>query len=154
MRGWICKKGQVQRNEREQTKQLSLLLELSQAFSTLVDLEELLPVIIARTNNVLEAESCAVLLLDSERDEVYFPVMVDVSRERGKRFDTIRFPADRGIAGWVLKNENPSSSLTWPRIRAFMQPLINRPRHVRESCCVPHYERGLERSASFSSGIS
>lgn len=107
MRGWICKKGQVQRNEREQTKQLSLLLELSQAFSTLVDLEELLPVIIARTNNVLEAESCAVLLLDSERDELYFPVMVDVSRERGKRFDTIRFPADRGIAGWVLKNEQP-----------------------------------------------
>ncbi len=95
----ICKRSCMGRQERENTKRLSLLLELSQAFSTLADLEELLSVIIARTNSVLEAESCAVLLLDSERDELYFPVMVDVSRERGKRFDAIRFPADRGIAG-------------------------------------------------------
>ena len=95
------------RNGREQTEQLSLLLELSQSFSTLVELDELLPVIIARTNAVLEAESCAILLLDREQDELYFPVMVDVSQERGKRFKDVRFPADRGIAGWVLKKEQP-----------------------------------------------
>src|SRR5439155_26094482 len=54
-------------------EQFSLLLELSRAFSALIELEELLPTVIAKTQEVLQAESCALLLLDEERQELFFP---------------------------------------------------------------------------------
>ncbi|MBI3328178.1 MAG: sigma 54-interacting transcriptional regulator [Nitrospinae bacterium] len=82
---------------------LSLLFELSRAFSALITLDELLPCIIAQTKGVLQAESCALLLLDEARQELYFPVTSDMSSEIETRFKDIRFPADKGIAGWVLQ---------------------------------------------------
>ena len=88
-------------------EQFSLLLELSRAFSALIDLEELLPTVIAKTQEVLQAESCALLLLDEERQELFFPVTSDVSPETAERLKTIRFPADRGIAGRVLQHGKP-----------------------------------------------
>ncbi len=89
-------------------EQLSILFELSQAFSAQIELDELLPSIIARTKEVLEAESCALLLLDEEHQELFFPVTSDVNTEIEERFKTIRFPADRGIAGWVLQQGVPT----------------------------------------------
>jgi hypothetical protein len=60
-------------------ERLTLLYELSQAFSSLMTLEELLPSIIAKTQETLQAESCALLLLDHERQEFYFPITSDLS---------------------------------------------------------------------------
>ena len=71
-------------------EQFSLLLELSRAFSALIELEELLPTVIAKTQEVLQAESCALLLMDEERQELFFPVTSDVSPETAERLKTIR----------------------------------------------------------------
>src|SRR3989454_7088233 len=89
-------------------EQFSLLLELSRAFSALIDLEELLPTVIAKTQEVLQAASCALLLLDEERQELFFPVTSDVSPETEERLKAVRFPADRGVAGWVLQHGKPT----------------------------------------------
>jgi Nif-specific regulatory protein len=89
-------------------EKLSLLLELSQAFSALMDLEALLPVVMARTKEVLQAESCALLFLDPERQELFFPVISDVSHAQEERFKGLRMPADRGVAGWVLQHGRPA----------------------------------------------
>jgi Nif-specific regulatory protein len=60
--------------------------------------------VMVRTRDLLKAESSAILLLDEETQELFFPCSADVAREVEERFAAIRFPADRGIAGWVLQN--------------------------------------------------
>jgi len=89
-------------------EQFSLLLELSRAFSALMELEALLPFIMAKTNEVFAAESCALLLLDGAQQELFFPVTSDVSLERAERLKAMRFPADKGVAGWVLQQGRPT----------------------------------------------
>ncbi|MEW6296704.1 MAG: sigma 54-interacting transcriptional regulator [Thermodesulfobacteriota bacterium] len=89
-------------------EQLALLFTLSRAFSALIELEELLPYIVAQTQKTLQAESCALLLLDEGQQELYFPVTSDVSPEIGERLRGARFPADQGVAGWVLQHGKPA----------------------------------------------
>lgn len=86
----------------------SLLFELGLAFSSLIELDELLPRIMADTKEALQAESCALLFLDEAKQELFFPVTSDVSSEIEERFQEIRFPADQGIAGWVLQHGEPA----------------------------------------------
>jgi Nif-specific regulatory protein len=88
-------------------ERLALLYELSRAFNTLMTLDELLPSIIAQTKAVLQAESCALLLLDEERQELYFPIASDLSPKIEARFNEIRFPADKGVVGWALHHGQP-----------------------------------------------
>lgn len=86
------------------TEKFSLLFELSRAFSALIQLDELLPFIAEQTRNVLRAESCALFLLDDSRQELYFAIVSDAISSVGNRLKDIRFPVDRGIAGWVVQH--------------------------------------------------
>lgn len=83
---------------------LSLLHEVSRSFSELIEPGQLISRVISKTKDLLRAESCAILLLDEERQELFFPYSADVAPEVEQRFATVRFPADRGIAGWVLQH--------------------------------------------------
>ncbi len=85
-------------------EKLSLLFELSRGFNALIDLEALLPAVISKTKEILQAENCALLLLDIERQEMFFPVISDISPAIEARFTALRFPADRGVAGWVIQH--------------------------------------------------
>lgn len=86
----------------------ALLFDLSRAFSSLIDLDELLPYIADQTRHVLQAESCVIFLLDLERQELYFPIVSDEISSVGNRLKEIRFPADRGIVGWVVQQGQPT----------------------------------------------
>jgi transcriptional regulator with GAF, ATPase, and Fis domain len=70
-----------------------------------ITLDELLPFVISRTNDILQAESCALALLDEHSQELFFPVTTDLSPHIAEYLKRTHFPADQGIAGWVLKNE-------------------------------------------------
>lgn len=89
-------------------EKFSLLFDLSRAFSSLIDLDELLPYIADQTRHVLQAESCVIFLLDPERQELYFPIVSDEIFSVGNRLKDIRFPADRGIVGWVVQQGRPT----------------------------------------------
>jgi transcriptional regulator with GAF, ATPase, and Fis domain len=81
-----------------------LLLELSRAFSALIQLDELLPLALDRTKEVLGGEGCSIMLLDERTDELFFPVTSDMSPDLEARLRRIRFPADRGVSGGVLRS--------------------------------------------------
>ena len=116
----------------------SLLLELSHAFSALLTLEELLPSIMAHTKEVLRAESCAILLLDEERQELFFPVTSDMSPTIEERFREIRFPATRGVAGWVLQQGKATHVPDVTRDPRFYATVDRRTgAHTRELLCAP-----------------
>src|SRR5262245_61048968 len=68
----------------------------------LVELAQLLAIVMAKTNELIESESSAVLLLDERTNELFFPSVVDVAPEVAQRLSRVRFKADQGIAGWVL----------------------------------------------------
>ncbi|MBI4518978.1 MAG: sigma 54-interacting transcriptional regulator [Deltaproteobacteria bacterium] len=89
------------------SERLALLYEVTAAFNERIDLDELLPLIITKSRELLDAESSALLLLDAERHELYFPYIADVAPDVEQRMAQIRFPADRGIAGWVLQHGTP-----------------------------------------------
>lgn len=84
-------------------EKLTLLLELSHTFSTLMELDESLPIIMQRTREVLQAENCAIFLLDEAGKELMVPVTSDIDPEVERRFQGLRFPAHKGIVSRVLQ---------------------------------------------------
>jgi GAF domain-containing protein len=86
-------------------ERLHLLYELNRGLTTFTDLTGLLRYVARRAREVFQAEGCALLLLDRERHEFYFPVVSETDEASETRLATLRFPADRGIAGWVLAHD-------------------------------------------------
>ncbi|HUI25519.1 MAG TPA: GAF domain-containing protein [Candidatus Kryptonia bacterium] len=86
---------------------LHLLYDVNRRLATFTELDELLRYATRRTREVLGAEGCAILLLDANRREFYFPIASQAEARKGveARLAEIRFPADRGIAGWVLSQD-------------------------------------------------
>jgi hypothetical protein len=88
-----------------------LLFDLSHAFSALTELDELLQLINAKTKEVLEAESSAILLLDEATGELFFPVSSDASPEVENASGRSASPPTR---------ESPVGSSRTPRLRSFL----------------------------------
>jgi Nif-specific regulatory protein len=82
------------------------LYGLACAFAARIDLDELVPLVVAECRRALDAEGAAVLLLDPAANELYFQAAADdpavAARLRG-----LRVPAGRGIAGAVLQSGVP-----------------------------------------------
>ena len=86
---------------------LHLLYELNRGLTRFTDLGDLLNYVTRRTRELFDAEGCALLLLDRDRGEFYFPIASENASHAASaaRLRQIRFPADRGIAGWVLTHD-------------------------------------------------
>jgi Nif-specific regulatory protein len=83
---------------------LRLLYDLGCAFAERIEIDELIPLVVAKCREVLDAEGVAILLLDAEREELYFPYVADEDPEVAARLLRLRFPAARGIAGNVVQS--------------------------------------------------
>lgn len=86
---------------------LHVLADLSRSLATYTDLDALVRYATERVRALFEAEGCALLLLDADRREFYFPVASQgqSGRASATALASVRFPADRGIAGWVLAHD-------------------------------------------------
>jgi len=88
-------------------ERLALLLELSHGFTAQRDFDELLPLIIHRTKEVLGAEGCSLLLIDEEAHELFFPVTSSAREGIDQSLRSLRFPVAQGIAGQVVRTRQP-----------------------------------------------
>jgi len=86
------------------TARLRFLYELGCAFTARLDIDELLPLIIAKSREVLDAEGASVLLIDHERNELFFPYVNQEDPEVAARLVRRRVPADQGIAGAAIQS--------------------------------------------------
>ncbi|KPJ48823.1 MAG: hypothetical protein AMJ41_04175, partial [candidate division Zixibacteria bacterium DG_27] len=77
-----------------ENQRLKVLLEVGQAISSLIDLDDLLLLIARETARVLKADRCTLFLLDKKREELWSKVAMGEER--------IRLPKDKGIAGLVV----------------------------------------------------
>ncbi|MGD8454670.1 MAG: SpoIIE family protein phosphatase [Phycisphaerae bacterium] len=74
-----------------QVEKLRRILEVTRQMAATTDLDALLAMIIEAARDVLDCERATIFLYDSERNELYSRVATGV--------ESIRFAADRGIAG-------------------------------------------------------
>ncbi len=83
------------------------LFRISMALPRFWKLEERLEYIIREVKELIGVEGASVILLDEEKNECYFPVATYDDAETGRRMTEIRFPAQRGVAGQVLRTGEP-----------------------------------------------
>ncbi|MDI6735932.1 MAG: GAF domain-containing sensor histidine kinase [bacterium] len=82
--------------------ELTVLTKTSSIINSTLDLQKLLKIIIRLTTKVLHVESSSIMLLDEKKNELIFEVALG---EKGKEVKRISFPADKGIAGWVISHQ-------------------------------------------------
>ena len=80
-----------------EVRNLNALLEVSRALGAEMHLDNLLPVIIHKTTEVMDAERSSLFIYDPDSDELWSKVAEGMDEK------TIRFPAGVGIAGDVAK---------------------------------------------------
>jgi GAF domain-containing protein len=125
--------------------QLRVLADVSRSLATFNDLDELVHFATRRTRELFDAEGCAILLLDDQRREFCFPVASQ--REAGTvsaaELAEIRFPADRGIAGWVLTHDEGALVSDTAADERFYSEIDRRTAvHTRALLCAPLRTRG------------
>ncbi|MEJ2051421.1 MAG: GAF domain-containing protein, partial [Calditrichota bacterium] len=81
---------------REENKRLQVLLHLAENLQTHLELDKLLLTTMEEVAKILNADRCTVFLLDENKNELWSIVAMGI--EKGKE---IRFPADKGISGYV-----------------------------------------------------
>jgi len=87
-------------------RELLALYEIGQAISSIQDLDHLLQLAIEKVT-LLDIESASIILLDEERNELYFRVADDTRVGPKQPLREVRFPATQGIAGWVIREGIP-----------------------------------------------
>ncbi len=88
----------------KQSARLSLLYQTAATLHTLHDdYKTLLKMTTEKAKELLGAEACSLILLDEERQELFFPVFSDERLTDQKTLAEIRFPAHEGLAGRSLR---------------------------------------------------
>lgn len=76
---------------------LIALLRIGQTVSAETDIDVLLKVIAEETKSAIQADRCSVFLYDKKNSEIWSKVALGIGSQE------IRFPADKGLAGHVVK---------------------------------------------------
>jgi transcriptional regulator with GAF, ATPase, and Fis domain len=81
-----------------------MIYELGNLFTARLGLEELIPLIISKCRELLDAGGVSILLLDEERDELSFPYVSEDDPAAAGRLSGLRIPASSGLAGAALRS--------------------------------------------------
>ena len=127
---------EAERNWREQR----YLQEIAHAFSSTLDLEQVLTLVMGKTNELLGVEAGSVALLSQDRQELVFHASVGGGADVVKG---LRMPASEGIVGWVVSH---GESLLVPDIaqdaRHYGQVDARSGFKTRSVLCVPLMVKG------------
>jgi HD-GYP domain-containing protein (c-di-GMP phosphodiesterase class II) len=85
-------------------KRLETLVDTSLAFSSILDIDELLNLVLQKAELVMEAETSSVFRIDEKKKELYFQI---ARGTKGKEAKEIRVPMGKGIVGWVAEHGKP-----------------------------------------------
>ena len=85
----------------------AIIRELANEFTKRTDLDELIPFVVEQLREKLPANGVSLLLLDEARNELEFAYNSQGNAKTGQRLTGVRMPADRGVAGAVLRQRTP-----------------------------------------------
>ena len=83
------------------------LLRVSMALPEYSNLEGLLDYISAEVKGLLDVEGALVILLDEEKNELFFMAAAHDDSAAEKRVKEVRFPANKGVSGKVIRTGEP-----------------------------------------------
>ena len=84
------------------------MLRISMALPEYPDLDDLLNYISAEIKTMVESEGALVMLLDEETTELFFKSASVDDLAAEKRMKEIRYPADKGVSGRVIRTGKPA----------------------------------------------
>ena len=102
--GFTDNAGEMDRGLRGSADRLQRLQAVTDAALAHLEVEELLRVLLPRIRDILSADTCAVLLLDEETDELVARAAVGIEEEVEAG---VRIPVGGGFAGRVAAGRNP-----------------------------------------------
>lgn len=127
-----------------QTDPLVSLVKISRSITALTDIDELLKVIAEETRNAMQADRCTVFLWDKDSDELWSKVALGVENKE------IRFPADKGLAGYVVQTGetlNITDAYSDPRFNPEVDK--NTGYHTKTILCMPIMNNNHEIIGAF-----
>ena len=77
------------------------LVKIGRSITAVTDIDILLKVIAEETKIAIQADRCTVFMLDKDKNELWSKVALGMDSQE------IRFPADKGLAGYVVKTGEP-----------------------------------------------
>lgn len=89
---------------RKKINRLETLIHTSMLFSSILDIDDLLNIVLRKAEEVMDAEASSVFRIDEETNELYF---VTARGEKGQEAKEIRVPMGKGIVGWTAQNGKP-----------------------------------------------
>ncbi|MBW1785479.1 MAG: PAS domain S-box protein [Deltaproteobacteria bacterium] len=93
--------------EKRMAKNNEAMLRISRALPEHPDLEDLLDFVSGEVKQLLNSEGALVILLDQEKNELFFQGAAYDDTATIKRVKEIRFPIDKLVAGQVIKTGQP-----------------------------------------------
>jgi len=87
-----------------QTANIEMMLELSRALNSTLDLDVLLQSIIKVATQLTDTEAASILLLDDDGDKLFFRAVVG---EKKGQLESLAVPVEGSIAGLIVKNGEP-----------------------------------------------
>lgn len=93
--------------EKRMARNNDAILRISMALPEYPDLEDLLDYVSEEVQHLLGTEGALVILLDEENHEFYFEGAAHDDLAAERRVKRLRFPADKGIAGKVVRTGKP-----------------------------------------------
>lgn len=104
--GYILTRIKEIRNDNEfslpvKSDPLVSLVKIGRSISAVTDIDVLLKVIAEETKIAIQADRCTVFMYDKDKNELWSRVALGLDSQE------IRFPADKGLAGYVVKTGEP-----------------------------------------------
>jgi len=128
----------MEREGRE--NELAILQKVAKTLTSTLDLKEVLAKIMEIIAETFRPEDWSLLLLDEDREELYFEVTVG---RAAKSLKDIRIKIGEGIAGWVAKNAQPLYALDAYKDPRFAKWIDGQTGfRTRAVACVPMVSRG------------
>lgn len=85
----------------EEVEDLSILYKIKQEISSTLELNAIFKIIVDRATDIVDAETCVILLINPESKELF----VQWSHGLNKEYvESTRVPINEGISGWIVAN--------------------------------------------------
>lgn len=120
------------------------LVKIGRSITALTDINVLLKVIAEETKNAIQADRCTVFILDKEKNELWSKVAL------GMESQEIRFPANKGLAGYVVQtgeSVNIADAYSDPRFNKDVDSKSGY--HTKSILCMPIKNNNQEIIGAF-----
>lgn len=128
------------RDAQRELKRTLQLFEVSLEMNSTILKRDLLAKIMETSSRVMNAEASSVILVDTEKNELYFEL---ATGEKGDEVQEIRLKIDEGIAGWVAGSGKPVKIDDASQDPRWSSKVADRVEYeTRNMLCVPIFSKG------------